>query len=478
MATVGGLLLVLATACCVGLPWGRDRERRRPPASAPSPDLPRAPTVPPGPFHPNVLLVILDDVGQDRLAPWGRAVDPSPTPTIDSLVADGLLFHNAYAAPVCQAGRAALLTGRWAHRTGVGSNTDPRETGWTLGPNQGTLPLLLQHHGWRTALVGKWHLATMDTPDPLRDPLRRGFEGSRGTFANVLDRVRTKADGTYTSWERIEDGKPHLETRYVTTVQVDDAIAYTRTLTEPWLIWFAPNAAHDPWAAPPESLVPGPPAQDPVTAYRATLTAFDVELGRLLDALPADTRKNTLIVLVADNGTPKRVIPPPFRDSRGKTTLFDGGTLIPMVWTGPGVTPGETAALVHLIDVLPTLADLFDMDVTWSPYGPQIIDGLSFAPVLTNATAPARPFLITEDFQPNGDPKKASSRRVAVRDSRYKLIRDLLTGKEMLFRYTPNAIDEGPDLLRASLDSEATSARARLGGEIDKFNRDVSFNGP
>ncbi len=429
--------------------------------------------------RPNVLVVLLDDVGQDKLLAWEPTAKAPPTPTIDGLVHTGLLFHNAYAAPVCQAGRMALLTGRWGRRTGVGSNTNPGEEGWVARDDEGTVAHVLAHGGWSTALVGKWHLATYDTVDPLADAARRGFSRWQGTFANLYDTVGNHPGlGTYYAWEKIDDGEFYPVYEYVTSVQVDDVLDKSESLPEPWFLMWAPNAAHDPWMAPPPDLLDSTAAQATVQAYDDTLAAFDVELGRLLAGLDPDRRSHTLIVLAADNGTPKKAMVAPFDPSRAKATIYDGGTLVPMVWNGPGVAVGETDALVHLVDVLPTLANWLGLEASWSPFGPQIIDGRSFARTLSDPGAPARDVVFQEYFLPNGDAFASDLDLVAVRNPDHKLIRDIQTGEELFFAYESGVPGEGPNLMLVGLTAAQETVRAQLGAEVDAFVQGVLWAGP
>lgn len=429
--------------------------------------------------RPNVLFILLDDVGIDKVAPWSSATDAPLVPHIARLADEGLLFRNAYAAPVCQAGRAAFLTGRYARRTGVGANTNPGEEGWILRDDEGTVAHVLRHAGYSTALVGKWHIANYATPLPLTDPLRRGFDRWRGTFANLYDAVDTPSVlGRYTSWEKVDDGETWAERRYVTTVQVDDVLSFVGSLPEPWFVWWAPNAAHDPYQPPPDSVMPSTAAFGTKDAYHDILLAFDVELGRLRVGLGEDRLDRTMLVLSSDNGTPSAVISEPYNSGRGKTTVYDGGSHVPLLWRGPGVAIGETDALVHAVDLLPTLADLIDVDPAWSPSGPKVRDGASYLPVLLDPTKHAHTFLVTEDFSPNGNPVEATSDRVAARDDTFRLVYDVQRGTEQFFRYAEGAADEGPDLLPDGLTPEEEAAKATLRTEIDAFVATVQWIGP
>jgi arylsulfatase A-like enzyme len=194
----------------------------------------------------------------------------------------------------------------------------------------------------------------------------------------------------------------------------DEAIAAMRELKEPFFLWLAYHAPHTPYHWP-----PGVQATASVAGarYDAVVTHLDSEVGRLLDAMTPEQRATTVIVFVGDNGTPKDAIRPPFRPGQGKTTVFEGGTNVPWIVAGAGVTGrGESPALVHAVDLLPTLLELAGVSAEGL-----VLDGVSFARQLEDPTAPsARTFVYTERFTPNGPPPYRVS-ECAIRDDRYKL---------------------------------------------------------
>jgi arylsulfatase A-like enzyme len=125
---------------------------------------------------------------------------------------------------------------------------------------------------------------------------------------------------------------------------------------------------------------------------------------------------------------------------------------------GPGVAPGESDALVHAVDVFATVADVADVDLASLP---QAVDGQSLL-------APGREVLYTERFWPNGPGPRVTDLR-AVRDARYKLATDDLSGQQWLFDLQGRP-DDGPDLLvQGPLPEEAEAARARLERSLDEL---------
>lgn len=123
---------------------------------------------------PNLALVVLDDVGVDRLAVYGETPTgsrPACTPNLDALAAEGLLFRRAYANPLCSSTRAQILTGRHGFRTGIGGLITSSGEGPGLSLRERTLPELLAFHD--SAAIGKWHLAP-PAKEGLQHPLRSG----------------------------------------------------------------------------------------------------------------------------------------------------------------------------------------------------------------------------------------------------------------------------------------------------------------
>jgi arylsulfatase B len=412
----------------------------------------------------DVVLVVLDDVGTDEFAAYGVHPDQPKLPVLESLAAEGLVFDHAYGAPTCSPARAALYTGRHGRRSGMGRWILPSEERYTLPP-QPTLATVLAAASppWATAFVGKWHLVSYDRQSPWSHPGELGFVDFRGPLGNVGEPVDPGNGRNYFRWERATvDGLSSVST-YATTGQVDDALEVLASMPSPSLLVLSLNAAHVPLHVPPAELVSTPVDEtSPDWALqRAAAEAADHELGRLLGAMDPERRERTTFVVVGDNGTDRDFIRPPFSTARHKGTLFDGGVRVPLVVSGPLATPGRTEALVHVVDVLPTLAELSGAPL---PEGP--LDGASFAATLADpGSAGPREYVYSELFAPNG-PGPWTQDESMVRDRHHKLVRDAITGTESLYRYVPGALDEGPDLLVAGATAADLAAADVLRGVL------------
>ncbi|GJM22772.1 MAG: hypothetical protein DHS20C15_26870 [Planctomycetota bacterium] len=412
------------------------------------------------PSPPNVLLILADDLGIDRVAAYGAHPDPGNTPVIDQLAREGVLFRNAWANPFCTSSRATILTGRYSMRTGLGSITSP-SSGSQLALSELTLPEALPV-AYRNAAVGKWHLAAGNAPEAsLLHPMESGFEHHRGSIGNL-----PSADGesAYFHWQKNVDGALQTSTTYATTDAVDEALGFIEQWSakeEPWFLWLAFNAPHKPFHAPPAELhsVELPDVIDPPLHMRALTEAMDTEIGRLLAELDPAVRANTYVIFLGDNGTLDAATTAPFLQNHAKGTVFNGGVHVPLIVTGPGVPAGdECAALVNSTDLFATVLEL-------AGELSQAEDSISLLPYLQDPSTPSlRPWIYAERFTPDHT-VNFLVRHQAIRDARFKLRRIEGNGQVLVEGLSDVLADfhESTDLLSAPLDDAAAAAYAKLG---------------
>lgn len=378
----------------------------------------RAPQAPTRPLV-NVLLIVLDDVGQDMIGAYGVHPEPAATPTIDALAARGVTFDHAIANPVCSPTRATLLTGRYAWRYGVG-NAIPPKPGWALPDHERLLPRALREAtdgAYTSVVVGKWHLATPNRGG-WEHPLHVGFDHHDGTMGNLLGFAEDGLPQTYFHWTHVRDGHHAPRDGYITSATVDDALRWVDEIDEPWFLYMPLHSAHYPMHAPPPELYDGElptlPTEDDL--YRAMLEVTDREIGRLLEGL-GPALDDTLVIVLGDNGSAPVAVRPPWPKNQAKGALLRGGVRVPFVVAGPGVAEGQrTDALINTSDVYATLVDWLGLDE------PHPEDSVSFAPVLRDpGRAGARSYAYAERFNPNGRPPW-SQHLAMIRDARFKLI--------------------------------------------------------
>ena len=354
---------------------------------------------------PNVLLIVMDDIGIDGIGAYNIGTAPAPTPNISALANRGLLFRNAYAQPSCSPTRAALHTGRYAFRTGVNVPGD------TLALSETTLPEILPAN-YARALIGKWHLGSQNANYPNQSGWTH-FAGIIGGGVN-----------NYYRWTQTINGQARVVTTYTTTEITNQAVSWIRAQTTPWVASVNFNAPHTPFHAPPASLhsynLQGlDPQTQPLPFYKASIEAMDREIGRLLTEIGAATVANTNIIILGDNGTATSVLESPYT-GRGKGTLQEAGVRVPLIFAGPAVqSPGrEASAPVHVVDLFHTIAALTGVDARAAVPAAVALDGVDLVPYLTN---PSQPALRTVAYV---DQLTGGTRNGAVRDLRYKYLQN------------------------------------------------------
>jgi arylsulfatase A-like enzyme len=376
----------------------------------------------------NVLLVIADDVGVDRIAAYGAHPDAGPTPVIDALAAHGVLFRTAWADPLCSPTRAGMLTGRYAFRNGVGVGVDwnvpiAQQDAFVPVPDGTWMPVIARRSGVRTAAVGKWHLTHKWSPNAYQHPIQAGFERHLGAISNLA-----AGAGSYTNYLKNDahhgGNSQSFSSTYATTDSVDDALELIDGFgADPWFVWLAFHAPHKPFHVPPQhlhSFGSGPGLSD-ADLYRAALEALDTELGRLLGGIRPAVLARTTVIFVGDNGTPKDATTEPTSPNPAKGSMYQGGVHVPLIIAGADVVqPGrEVLAPVNTLDLHATVLELLGLGTAALPG-----DSVSLAPYLADPRATARrAWIYAERHSPNGY-GPFDDRRRAVTDGRYKLIRN------------------------------------------------------
>jgi len=305
--------------------------------------------------QPNILLIIADDMGLDASRCYALGDQQAPMPNVEALCASGMVFENAYSAPVCSPTRATIMTGQYGFRTGVGAAIPPNG-GTGLSADVTSLFDVLATTDYSANLIGKWHLAGMDAG--LDHPAQLGVPDYFGLFKGGTP--------SYFQWTAVTDGAEVSIDEYSTTVFTDHAIDWIAAQDAPWFLWLAYNAPHAPFHLPPADLhsfddLPDDKAaiaNNPLPYYNAMLEALDTEIGRLLASLTPEVRDNTIIVFIGDNGSPNQVTRGFYGDHAAKGTIYEGGTHVPLVVAGSGVDTGRTDGFVTTSDLFATIAGL------------------------------------------------------------------------------------------------------------------------
>ena len=423
----------------------------------------------------NVLVILADDLGRDKVGAYGVHPEAPSTPNIDGLAAEGLMFRRAYSYPSCSPTRSAALTGRLGRRTGVGRHLKLHGESWFLQRDEVTIPEMLEQSNtrWDHSMVGKWHLTTVADLDVQTHPLDQGFNWAAGAMSSLKSTdFLTQPGGAvgYSRWEKNDNGTLVQSTKYATTDTVDDAILRMAQMESPWFLWLAFNAPHSPYHVPPSHLAPaGAPGGDSRAKYDAMVEAMDTELGRLFGSMSSELRNDTLVVFLGDNGTPKDVLADDIPETQSKGEITEGGVNIPFIVSGPLVQePGtETDALVHVADIFATVADIAEV-----PFAAPI-DGISFLPVLEgHEDQHARTYVIAEKFRENGGPPYQTDEQMIANDryklSRYVTSQGVAVNTEHFYDLSDFGWYEGQDLLETTLEPDAQAAYTELAAQLDE----------
>jgi arylsulfatase A-like enzyme len=328
--------------------------------------------------RPNIVLIVVDDMGYGD---FGVFNDGSlHTPALDRLVTESVCLTQHYSAsPVCAPARAALLTGRYPHRTGAIDTLEGRGLD-RLALREITLADLLKAAGYVTGLVGKWHLGALD---PRYHPNARGFDefvGFRGGWQDYYD-WRLDINGT----RRESDG------RYLTDVFTAQAVQFIRRHgKEPFFLHLAYNAPHFPFQAPKEEVKPFLESgrfTQAVSILYGMIQRMDKGLEQVLAEIDRQgIARNTMVLFTSDNG-------PQFGGegemcttrfncgfNGAKGFVYEGGIRVPMVVRWPDGLDGgrHFDEMVHFCDWLPTLLDVAGVE----PPAALALDGQNVLPVL------------------------------------------------------------------------------------------------
>ncbi|MAB91677.1 MAG: N-acetylgalactosamine 6-sulfate sulfatase [Planctomycetes bacterium] len=336
---------------------------------------------------PNVLIILVDDLGYGDLSSYG-ATDLR-TPHTDRLIAEGLRFDQFYAnCPVCSPTRAALLTGRYQNVVGVpGVIRTIENNNWGyLSPDAVMLPQLLSQAGYDTAMVGKWHLG-LSVPNI---PNRRGFDFFHGFLGDMMDDYwhhRRHGNNYMRLNEKVIQPEGHATDLF--SQWACDYLETRKGKSKPFFLYLAYNAPHTPIQPPKEFLEKVVARESGINESRAKLVALiehmDDGIGRVMATLKEiELDRSTLVIFTSDNGGQLNVGANngPLRD--GKQSMYEGGLKVAAgcQWLGQIQSGTRSNLSAMSMDIFATVCDVAGITVDHP------IDGVSFLPTLLGKEQP------------------------------------------------------------------------------------------
>jgi arylsulfatase A len=387
--------------------------------------------------RPNVILIITDDVGYGDIGSYGAP--DIKTPNIDSLAKNGTRLTDFYAAPNCSPTRAMLISGRYQQRYRIenplGAARTAQEQG--LRATGRTLPQLVKNNGYRTGLVGKWHLGYK----PEFSPNAHGFDYFFGFKSGLIDYYQhTDSNGEH---DLFENGEPTHVSGYSTDLFTERSVQFIeQNARQPFFLEITYNAAHWPFQVPDHpSVAPNnarfvQPQDEPTNIrkdYAAIVERADQGIGKILATLDRlGLARNTLVIYTQDNGGEwlSRNAPLFHR----KSTVWEGGIRVPAIFRWPGRVPArKTSSQVGIMmDLTATI-----LAVTGSPVPPEArLEGINLLPLLQNGAQRTERTLF---WRVTGQAR----RQRAVRQGDWKLLLD--AGNPMLYNLA-NDVGERNDL--------------------------------
>lgn len=393
---------------------------------------------------PNVLFILIDDLGYGDLACYGHLI--AATPNIDRLAKEGIKFTNFYSpSPLCSPSRASMLTGRTPYRLGIQSWI-PEGDNVYLRQHEVTMANLLKQNGYQCFMSGKWHLNGGLNEVRHSQPSDAGFDQWMALHAYAIPNHKNPVNF-------YEDGKPlEMVEGYSGQIVVDKALVYldNRDTSKPFFLYLAMNEVHGQIASPDNylnkykkymkgevdlvNLKDNGPGE-----YYANITYMDAQIGRVLDYLDKQgIDENTLVIFASDNGPVtsqwRKFYEVNLYGNTGglrgrKADLFDGGIHVPAIIRYPSqITPNTISEEpMHGYDLFPTLFSMLNITIPQD----RIIDGMDISPLFSGqALQRDKPLFWAFETRPDDDPE---GYYYAARNGDWKIITDYNLEKVKLY---------------------------------------------
>ncbi|MEO7648913.1 MAG: sulfatase [Bryobacteraceae bacterium] len=411
--------------------------------------------------QPNIIVVLADDLGWGELGCYGNTFNS--TPNLDRLAREGVRFTHAYSAsPVCSPMRASYMTGQYPMRVGINDylrDGDPK----FLSPRIETLPKQFAKAGYRTGLIGKWHLMG-DYKQRKGDPKLHGFHEVICSESSYI------GPGYYwPPYRHMKEVQPRREGEYLTDRMNQEAVEFIeRNAAKPFLLCLNHYAPHTKLSGKPDKVESyrqktdaGKKSNNPALA--AMLESIDEGIGAILSKLDAlNLTANTMVIFTSDNGGETTVTTNGHLHG-GKSQLYEGGIRVPLIvrWPGRAKEGAACGEPVCSIDFYPTLLQAAGI----SAPNNHAVDGAPLVPLLANPSKRVRRESLYW-YYPLDKPHFLGGRSAAaIRKGAFKLIEFLDKGEVELYNL------EADDGESKNLASAMPEKAAELRRDLDAWRR-------
>jgi arylsulfatase A-like enzyme len=336
--------------------------------------------------RPNLIFLLSDDQGYGDFSVNGNPV--LKTPQMDRLAVEGVQFADFHVSPTCSPSRSTFLSGRHEFKNGVTHTIYERER---MSPDATTIAQVLHRAGYATAIFGKWHLGD----EAQYQPDRRGFDevyihGGGGIGQTYPGSCGDAPGNQYLNPAILHNGVFEKTSGYCTDLFFGHALEWIAAVKDrgPFFCYLATNVPHMPLQVPPgyeqryDRQVPGNAGP-----FFDMIANLDDNVGRLMTQLRDwGLERNTLVVLMNDNGGTAGVSVWNAGMRGHKNTPWEGGTRAASFWRWPGrIKPGEVRQLAEGVDLFPTFAELAGAAIP--PAVRADLDGRNLVPLLENPNA-------------------------------------------------------------------------------------------
>ena len=413
-------------------------------------------------LSPNIVLIVADDLGYGDISCYGNST--THTPNLDLLASEGIKFTDFHSnGAVCSPTRAALMTGKYQQRTGVGgviTAKSHRKVGLSL--SEITLAEELKEYGYNCAIFGKWHLGYPKEYNPTL----QGFDVFRGFVSGNVDYHGHIDQEGYLDWWK--DTEIENEDGYTTDLITEYGVNYIlennpERTGKPFFLYLPHEAPHYPYQKRIDKILRevGKAGTEPVDPdsisyiYKEMVEVMDEGIGKIMQSLK-ETRQyeNTIIWFISDNGGNR------YGNNGGlrgyKASAYEGGSRVPAIFSYPNrIKKGMVnKQIVLTMDVLPTLLDFIGR----TP-GAANLDGISIKDNLLQQTA-----------LPQRDVFFAFGNKSFIRSGDWKLISIEGESSNKIELY--NLLDDVEE--RNDLSAEKSELVNKLKGKLESWREEVS----